>query len=125
MRMVSGRWLTDTTRRIVRSKSFITPSYKHRDVYVYNVILNRIGGVVVSVLASSVVDCGFEPRSGQIKNYKIHICRFSAKHTALRRNSNDWLDRNQDNVSEWGDMSIRRLLIRCASTIKIQIRMLV
>jgi hypothetical protein len=24
---------------------------------------------------------------------------------------NDWLVRNQDNVSEWGDMSIRELLV--------------
>jgi hypothetical protein len=33
-----------------------------------------------------------------------------AKHAALRRKDNDWLARNQDNVSEWGDMSIRGLL---------------
>ena len=36
---------------------------------------NRIGGVMVSVLASSAVDSGFEPRSGQTKNYKIGIKR--------------------------------------------------
>jgi hypothetical protein len=34
------------------------------------------------------------------------VC-FSAKHTALRRKSKEWLARNQDNVSEWDDMSIR------------------
>ena len=28
----------------------------------------------------------------------------------LRRKSKDWLARNQDNVSEWGDMSTRGLL---------------
>jgi hypothetical protein len=33
--------------------------------------LNRIGGVMVSELASSAVDLGFEPRSGQTKDYKI------------------------------------------------------
>jgi hypothetical protein len=32
-------------------------------------LLNRIGGVMVSVLASSTVDRGFEPRSGQTKDY--------------------------------------------------------
>ena len=32
---------------------------------------NRIGGVMVSVLASSAVDRGFEPRSGQTKDYKL------------------------------------------------------
>ena len=39
---------------------------------------NRIGGIMVSVLTSSVVDHGFEPRSGQTKDYKIGICCFSA-----------------------------------------------
>ena len=55
---------------------------------------SRISGVMVSVLASSVVDRGFEPRSGQAKDYKIGICCFSAKHAALRRKSKDWLARN-------------------------------
>ena len=67
---------------------------------------------MVSVLAASAVDRGFEPRSGQTKDYKIGICCFSAKHAALRRKSNDWLARNQDNVSVWGDMSIRGLLFQ-------------
>jgi hypothetical protein len=35
---------------------------------------NRFGGVMVSVLASSVVDRGLEPRSGQTKDYEIGIC---------------------------------------------------
>ena len=59
---------------------------------------SRISGVIVSVLASSVVDCWFEPQSGQTKDYKIDICCFSAKHTALRRKSKDWLARNKDSV---------------------------
>ena len=71
---------------------------------------NRIGGVMVSLLALSVVDRGFEPRSGQTKDYKIGICCFSAKHAALWIKSKDWLAQNQNNVSEWGDMSIRGLL---------------
>ena len=77
-----------------------------------------------SVLASSAVNRGFKPRSGQIKDYKIGICCFSAKHTALRRKIKDWLAQNQDNVSEWGDMSFRGLLFQCASTIKIQLSVL-
>ena len=55
---------------------------------------------MVSVLVSSAVDHGFEPRSDQTKDYKIGICCFSAKHTALRKKSKDWLAQNQDNVSE-------------------------
>jgi hypothetical protein len=65
-----------------------------------------------SVLASSVVDRGFEPRSGQTKDYKIGLCCFPAKHAALRRISKDWLARNQNNVSEWSDMSTRGLLFQ-------------
>ena len=36
-------------------------------------VSNSIGGEMVSVLASSAVDRGFEPRSGQPKDYKIGI----------------------------------------------------
>jgi hypothetical protein len=88
--------------------------------------MDRIGGVMISVLALGAVDRGFEPRSGQTKDYKIGICCFSAKHAALRRKSKDWLARNQNvNVSQWSDMSTRGLLFQCASTIKIQHSMLV
>jgi hypothetical protein len=41
------------------------------------------------------------------------------------RKSKDWLARNQNNVSEWGDLSICGLLLQSASTIKIQLSMLV
>jgi hypothetical protein len=59
----------------------------------------------------------------QTKHYAICICCFSAKHTALRRKSKDWLAWNQDCVSEWGDMSIRWLLLQWVSTMKIQLSM--
>ena len=67
---------------------------------------------MVSVLALSVEDHGFGPRSGQTKDYEIGICCFSAKHAALRRKSKDWLVRNQNNVSAWSDMSTRGLLLQ-------------
>ena len=73
---------------------------------------HRIGGVMVNALASSAVDRGFEPRSGQTKDYTIGICCFSAKHAALRRKSKDWLARNQNNVSEWSDIFTRELLFQ-------------
>ena len=73
---------------------------------------NRIGCVMASVLASSVVDRGLEPQSGQTKDYRMRICCFSAKHAALRRKSKDGLARNQDNVSERDDMSTRGLLFQ-------------
>jgi hypothetical protein len=67
---------------------------------------------MVRVLASSALDSEFKSRSGQTKDYKIGICCLSAKHAALRRKSKDWLARNQDNVSKWGDISIPRLLLQ-------------
>ena len=83
---------------------------------------NRIGGALVRILFSTTVGRGFEPRYDKMKDYKIGICCFSAKHVVLRRNSKDWLARNQDNVSEWSDMSIRGLW---AGTIEIQLGVLV
>ena len=58
-------------------------------------------------------------------DYKVDICCFSAKHTALRRKSKNGLARNQENVSEWGNMSICGLLLQWASTIKLQLSVLV
>jgi hypothetical protein len=55
---------------------------------------------------------GFEPRSGQTKDYKIGICCVSAKYAALRSKSKDWLARNQKNVSEWSNMPTRGLLVQ-------------
>jgi hypothetical protein len=75
----------------IESKDGINECYSRND---------HIGGVIASMLASSAVDRGFEPQSGQTKDDKIGICTFSAKHAALRRTSKDWLVRNQNNMSE-------------------------
>ena len=63
--------------------------------------LNLVGGAMVSMLASSAVDSGFDPRSDQPNTRNC----FSTKHAALRRKSKDYLDQNPDNVSEWSDIS--------------------
>jgi hypothetical protein len=60
----------------------------------------------------SVVDQRFKSLMGQSKDYTIGICCFSTKHMAVRRKSKDWLARNQDNVSEWGDLSFHGLLLQ-------------
>ena len=65
---------------------------------------------MVRALASSAVDCGFEPRSGQAKYCEIGICCFCAKYLTLRRNSKDWLLLILDDVSQWVEMSIHGLL---------------
>jgi hypothetical protein len=61
--------------------------------------MNRIAGVVVSLLALSTVNRGFEPRSGQTKDYLIGICCFSAKPKSLRSKNKDWLAIPQMNSS--------------------------
>ena len=67
---------------------------------------NRIGGMMVTVFTLSAVYRGPEPLPGQTKDYKIGIRYFFAKHAALRRKSKDRFARNQNNASEWSDMSI-------------------
>ena len=66
---------------------------------------------MVGVFASTATDCGYELRSCQTIEYKIGICCFSAKNAALRRKSKYWLARNQNNVSEWSDISTQWLLL--------------
>jgi hypothetical protein len=68
---------------------------------------------MVSVLVgASAVDREFDPGLVKPETIKFGICCFSAKYTALRSKSKDWLARNQDNVSEWSDMSVRGLLFQ-------------
>ena len=81
--------ITSNSIKIISCKTF-------NKLY-YITLVNRIDGVMVSVLASSVVDRGFEPQSGQTKDYKIGMCCFCAKHAALTRKSKDCLARNQNN----------------------------
>ena len=78
----------------------------------FNIEKNHINGVMVSVFDSSAVDRGFEPRSGQTKDYEIGNCCFSTKHAALRSKSKDWMARNQNNVSKWSNMSTRGMLFQ-------------
>jgi hypothetical protein len=85
----------------------------------YLLSLYRIHGVIVSVLASSAVGPGFEPRSGHTKDYEIGMCCFSSKYTALRRKRKDWSARNQNKVSS--GVSIRGLLFHWASNITIKL----
>ena len=74
-------------------------------------IVYDLDGVMVNVLTLSAVDRGFEPRSGQTKDYEIGIGCFSTKHAALRRKSKEY-SRNQDNVSDWSYMSTCGLLFQ-------------
>ena len=55
---------------------------------------NCIGGVMLSLLDLSMVDCGFESRLGETKDHESGINCFSAKHAALRRKNKDRLTQN-------------------------------
>ena len=67
---------------------------------------------MVSVFDANAICYGFEPRLGQIKEYKIVFLYFSAKHTILMSKSKDWFARNQYNACEWSDMSIHGVLFQ-------------
>jgi hypothetical protein len=69
---------------LIRIYSFLMSNNKVQSPLT-DIFKKCIGGVMVSVLASSVVYRGFEPRSNQTKDYIIGICCFPAKHVALRR----------------------------------------
>ena len=57
--------------------------------------------------------------SDQTKNYKIGTGCFSAMHAALRRKSEDWMTRNQYNVSKWSDMSSKWTVVSIGQYYKI------
>ena len=82
---------------------------------------------MVSVLVSSGIDRVFQFRfrSGQTKDYKIGMCCFSAKCAALRRKRQRLVGSESENVPEWSAMSTRGLLFQSASTIKVQLSVLV
>jgi hypothetical protein len=78
---------------------------------------------ILLLTASVAVNRGFEPRPGQIKAITLVFVASSLKHTALRRKSKDWLAQNQNNVSEWSDMSTR--VFQRTNTIKNQLSVFV
>ena len=61
---------------------------------------DRIGGAMVNVIDLCAADHGFEPRSGQTRDYKISTCCYPTNHALSNINSKGWLTRNRDNVSE-------------------------
>ena len=77
--------------------------------FFYHSFNNQIVDVMVNLLSSSEIHCGFK---GSNQNYNTGICCFSTKHAALRRKSKDWLARNQDNVSNWSYVSTSGLLFQ-------------
>ena len=68
-------------------------------------VFSRIDDVMVNMPTLSAEDFGLEPRLHKSRDYLI--CgrgSVSDNDAALKRSSNDWMSRNQDNVSECSDM---------------------
>ena len=65
---------------------------------------------MASMLASNVVDRGFDRWSDQTKDYKNRYVLLLNKNTQDKGVRADWLTRNQENVFEWSDMSTNGLL---------------
>jgi hypothetical protein len=61
----------------------------------------------------------FKPNKTEMKLILNLLELSSANDAALMSNHKDWLAGNQDNVSEWNDMSAHILLFQCTSTKKI------
>ena len=130
--MVSSLRDVDIRKRVFNNSVERIKYKTHKMSFLYNVCrvppflhVNRIGGVMVSVFTTNAVSRAFEPLSGQSKDYKIGICCWSAKHTASSRKSKNLLARNEDNVSYWIDKFLRGLLFQWASTMKVQLSVLV
>jgi hypothetical protein len=70
---------------------------------------NRIGGVIVSMLAASVIYRGFAPRLCQAKDYEIGICCFSArsiKEKELVGSESEYCVRVERHVYPWTFVSV-------------------
>ena len=63
----------------------------------FNVCYSQVGEMLTFFVCMYMVDRGFDSQLGQTKDYEI---------AAIRSNSKDWLERSQDNVSEWSDISL-------------------
>jgi len=78
----NGNRISDAVVSVL-SFSAVDRVFEHRSGQTKNG--NRISDAVVSVLSFSAVYRVFERLSGQTKDYKISICCFSGKYTALRK----------------------------------------
>jgi hypothetical protein len=76
-----------------------------------SICANRIGGAIASVLTSNAIGRGFEHWSSQTKEYKL-VFVASLINMQQQGEITDWLAQNQDNVSEWGDITTHGLLFQ-------------
>ena len=75
----------------------------HFDLFLFTIVFS-VNRLSASDLPLGVFEQQFAPRLGQTKDYNIcmycFFAKHTAKHTALKRKSKEWLARIQDNVSE-------------------------
>ena len=82
------KYMWSTNREQTQHKTIQTFEFAlNHHIFIYS-----ISCVMVFVFSLSEVPvyCGFEPRSGQTKDYKIGICCFSAKYAEIS-SKNGWL----------------------------------
>jgi len=92
--------ITAMTATVYDNKTDVYTLYTGKQLFLHHWNNNHIDSLIVNLLASIVVDHGFDPRSGKTKDYKIGICCLSSKHT--RKKSKNWLAWSQENVSVSG-----------------------
>ena len=61
--------------------------------------MDRIGGVMASVLTASAMVRGFESRLDKTKYYNIDIWNFSIKHTVFKSKNKDGLAPNMSRAN--------------------------
>ena len=117
--------LSKTWQNHINSYIFMTSGHSHvtrNEVYI-DVPQNV--NTPLLIMIDDLNQIIFEFRSGQIKDYAIGMCCFSAKHAVLRSKiRKDWLACNQDNMSERRNMSSRNMF-QWTSTVQIQLSRLV
>jgi hypothetical protein len=89
----------------------LRPWRRSKKYQFHSLWLDLIGAQTHDSTALEASTLTITPLMRYYKLDKIGIFCFSAKDAALRRKSKDWLAWNQDNVSEWGDMSIQGMLL--------------
>ena len=68
---------------------YVMATYYNNNIsFIY---IMTLGGIMIIMLASSAVNRGFDPQAGPINDNKIGTCCISAKHTALRSISKDFV----------------------------------
>jgi hypothetical protein len=97
------------SREVTNTIFIVKPTiYSTQGILIYTCNIPKYDGLIEYNLSSYT--CNIPKYDGLIE-YNLSSS-LSAKHATLRRKIKDWLARNQDTVSKWGNMSICGLLFQ-------------